>query len=99
LSWQVRGATEINNAIYADIGLGGISFIDDNFVAANTCLNIQFNVASRVISAAGKVANVSFLPYSDKYRLGIEFMEVGALEKKFLSDYIKEQTEIKETSL
>ncbi len=99
LSWQIRGVSNINNAVNGDIGLGGLGFIDGNFVAANTCLNIQLNVATRVINVTGKVANINFLPYSDKYRLGIEFIELGAQEKEFLSNYINEQMEARETSL
>lgn len=95
LCWKIRGVSKVNNAANGDIGLGGMGFIDDNFVAANTCLNIQLNVAMRTINVIGRVANVSFLPYSDKYRLGIEFMEFDQEEKNFLADYINEQMEMK----
>jgi len=93
LSWQVRGLPEINNASNGDIGIGGIGFVNDKFVAANACVNIQINMAARVINVTGRIANISFLPYSDKYRLGIEFMEFEQKERKFLEDYLKEQTE------
>ncbi len=99
LSWKIRGMPQSNNAINSDIGLGGMGFVDDNFVAANTCLNIQFNVATRVINVTGKIANINFLAHSDKYRLGVEFMEFDPKEKKFLSDYINERFEIKGTVL
>lgn len=99
LNWKIRGMPQSNSAINNDISLGGIGFIDDKFVAANTCVNIQLNVAARVVNVMGKIANISFLPYSDKYRLGVEFMEFDSNEKKFLSDYINEQFELKGTSL
>lgn len=95
LSWKIRGMPQSNNAINSDIGLGGLGFVDDNFVAANTCVNIQFNIEKRVINVAGKIANINFLPYSDKYRLGVEFLEFDPKERKFLSDYINERFEIK----
>ena len=92
LRWQIRGVSQINNAVNGDIGLGGIGFIYDKFIAANLCINMEFHLESRVVNATGRIANVSFLPYSDKYRLGVEFLEFAQKEKKLLSDYITKQT-------
>ncbi len=95
LSWQIRGTPQINNAVNGDIGIGGIGFVNDIFVAANAYVDVQLNMAARVINVTGRIANISFLPYSDKYRLGIEFIEFEQKEKKVLEDYIKEQLETK----
>lgn len=97
--WQMRGVSEINNSVNGDIGLGGIGFTDDKFIAANAYINLQLNMASRLINMTGRIANVCFLPYSDKYRLGIEFIEVDQKEKKLLADYINEQMKIREKNL
>lgn len=95
LRWQIRGKSELNDTINQDIGLGGISFVNEQFLATNILVNIQMNLAAQIIKAAGRIANVSFLPYSDKYRIGVEFLEFETKEKKFLSDYINAQAAMK----
>lgn len=97
LRWQIRGRSEPNDTINQDIGLGGISFVNEQFLATNIFINIQMNLAAQIIKAAGRIANVSFLPYSDKYRIGIEFLEFELKEKRILSDYINAQAGMKKT--
>lgn len=91
LRWEIRGASQTTNTVNSDISLGGLGFVNERFIAANTCVSVQINIESRTIRAAGRIANVSFLPYSDKYRLGIEFMEFDTKEKDLLSIYIRDQ--------
>ncbi len=97
LRWQIRGRPEPNDTINHDIGLGGISFINEQFLATNIFVNIQMNLAAQVIKTAGRIANVSFLPYSDKYRIGIEFLEFEPKEEKILLDYLNAQIGPKKT--
>lgn len=99
LRWQIRGRSEPNDTINQDIGLGGISFVNEQFLATNIFVNIQLNLAAQIIKAAGRIANVSFLPYSDKYRIGVEFLDFEPNDKKFLLDYINAQAGLKKTAI
>ncbi len=88
LRCQIRGKAERNNTITRDIGLGGISFINEDFVAANTCVNLEINILSKIVKTCGRIVRAGSVPFSDKYKLGIEFIELEPLQKKYLSDYI-----------
>jgi hypothetical protein len=91
LRYQIRGSPEYNNSISDGISLGGISFINNKFIAPLTNLMLEINVLSRALNPIGRVAWSSPLAHSDRYRLGIEFIELGASEKNYLSDYIDMQ--------
>jgi len=90
--YQIRGASEFRNTIADNISLGGIGFISDRFISPATCLNMEINILSRIINSVGRVVWAAPLPHSDRYRLGIEFLELNQLEKNYISDYINMQT-------
>lgn len=92
LSYQVRGINDINNTVGQDISLGGMAAIIDKFINCETLLNLKIKVLSRVLSAVGKVAWVSPLPHANRFRVGIEFIEIDAWDKSYLSDYISMQS-------
>lgn len=73
LRCQIRGTSKFNNTVSEDIGAGGVSFLSDDFIALNTQVDIEINIASRMITATGRIARINCMPYSDKYRLGVEF--------------------------
>lgn len=88
LHCQIRGKAEGNFTITRDIGLGGISFINEGFVAPNTCVNLEINILSRIVTTAGRIVRADSVPFSDKFKFGVEFIELEPLQKKHLSDYI-----------
>lgn len=92
LRYQIRGKPEFNNAISADISSGGISFVNNKFVAPNNYLNIEISFFAQVINTAAKVIRADSLPHSDNYRLGVEFLELDYRQKQRLSGYITEQS-------
>ena len=49
---------------------------------------LELNILSRALSLVGRIAWSLPLPHSDRYRFGIEFMEVEPVERYYLSDYI-----------
>lgn len=89
LRCQVRGTKDYYNTLSSDLGLGGVSFINDDFLAPGTLVNLELNILSRMLTSTGKITAVSSLPYCDKFRLGMEFQDLPSEEKKFLSDYIE----------
>jgi len=89
---KVRGEGECSNAVSDNIGLGGIGFINDKFIAPQTFLMLEVNVLSRLLSPIGRIAWANSLPHSNRYQLGVEFIEFDPQEKNFLKDYIDIQT-------
>lgn len=91
LRYQIRGTPEFNTALTNDIGIGGIGFINDKFIAPQTRLALEVNVLSRILSSIGRVARSEPVPYSDRYKIGVEFLEINNKAKEFLSDYVDMQ--------
>ncbi|MEW6101788.1 MAG: PilZ domain-containing protein [Candidatus Omnitrophota bacterium] len=92
LGYQVRGKPNIINAVCDNLSCGGASFTNNDFIAPNTILALEINVPQRVIRPFGRIAWVNSLPHSNRYRMGIEFVEWDTLEKDFLSEFINMHT-------
>lgn len=88
LHYQIRGKPNFNNTVTENISIGGLSFTNDKFIAPNTLLTLQVNVLSKILNPIARVAWVNSLPYNDRYRLGVEFIELDPTQKRYLADYI-----------
>jgi len=85
----VRGrAAEFANTISDNISTGGVAFNVHSYIAPQTPLMLEINVLSRILYPIGRVAWCEPVPHSDKNRLGVEFLEMDPLEKRYLTDYI-----------
>lgn len=91
LRYQIRGKPEFYNTVSSDISLSGIGFTDDKFITPNTCAGLEINLLSRVLRMQGKIVRSSPVAHSDKYRLGVEFLEWDPPEKNYLKDFIDMQ--------
>lgn len=89
LSCQIRGAKETDRTISTDISETGIGFNSDTFVAPNTRINLEFNLMSQYITTKSRIVRSNYLPRSNKYRLGVEFIEIERNQQKYLSDFIR----------
>ena len=94
LRYQVRGGETYNNAVCDNISAGGMSFMSERFIPRFTPLMLEVNILSKVLNPVGKVTWATSLPHSDKYRLGVEFVEMDPKEKEFISDYVDLQLNI-----
>lgn len=94
LRYQIRGTPESNNALSENVSVSGMGFINDSFIAPSSNVTLEINILSRIISPIGRIAWSSPLPHSDKYRLGIEFLEFNPVEKRYLGDFIHIQMEM-----
>lgn len=92
LSVKLRGTPEFANVISEDVSVGGVSFITNTFIAPATPVNLEINILSRVLSAAGKTIWAQQLPHSYRNRVGVEFSEFNQKEKEYLSDFIDMHT-------
>lgn len=93
LRYQLRGqAAEPSMAVTNNVSAGGVALNVDKFIPVSTLLNIDINLMPRVLSFIGQVAWCQGLSHSDRFRIGVEFLEVDPAERDFLQDYIKMQT-------
>jgi hypothetical protein len=94
MRYQVRGRpSESDNVVSNNISACGVAFNTNRFLAPQTALMLDIDILSRVLHPIGRVAWCQPLPHSDRNRLGVEFLELNPLEKNFLEDYIKMQTD------
>ncbi|MFA6217038.1 MAG: PilZ domain-containing protein [Candidatus Omnitrophota bacterium] len=89
LRYQIRGNSVVNNAIGDNVSLGGMAFITDAGVPRLSTVMLEFNVLSQIIKPVGKIIRSTSLPYSDRYQLGIEFIEIDPIQKDYLDKYLK----------
>lgn len=91
LCYKIRGTAECNNSVTDDISLGGVGFINHNFIPPETSVGLEINILSKMLNPIGKIAWSQPLPHSNRYRVGVEFLEFDPREKNYLSDYINLQ--------
>lgn len=92
LHYKIRGiVTLFNNTISDNLSLGGISFVNNKFIASKTLIMLEINILSQILKPLGRIVWSSALPHSDKYRIGVEFLEMDHQEKNYLKDYIDMQ--------
>ena len=63
-------------------------FFNDDFIAPNTPVMMEMNILSRVLRPVGRIAWSAPIPHSDRYAMGVEFVEFENEEKRYLQDYI-----------
>ena len=88
LKFQVRGAGATYNTVGDDLSQSGIGFVHHEFIPASTALNLEIKLIDRVVKTIGKVMWARPLSRSNKFRVGVNFIEFDILEKKFLEDFI-----------
>ncbi|MFA6383911.1 MAG: hypothetical protein WCY10_00915 [Candidatus Omnitrophota bacterium] len=88
VSYQIRGTHDINYMQTDDICVGGLGFTNNRFIAPSTAVNLEINIASRILRPIGIVTRSTPASHSDKFRTGLTFVEFEPAEKKYLSDFI-----------
>ncbi|MFA5118242.1 MAG: PilZ domain-containing protein [Candidatus Omnitrophota bacterium] len=89
LRYQIRGNSVVNNAVGDNISLGGMAFINETGLPRSSTVMLEFNILSQIIKPVGQVIRATPLPHSDRYRLGIEFIEMDPNQKNYLEKYLK----------
>lgn len=92
LRYHARGIAEFSNAVSEDLGIGGIGFTGERFIAPKTPLMLEINLLSRIFNTVGEVAWAAPIQHSDRYRLGVKFVEFDLKDKNYLTDYLNLQT-------
>lgn len=89
LKFQVRGSNEVVSTVGDDLSQSGVGFVNQNFLPPATTINLEINLSNRIIKPIGKVMYSRPMSRSDKYKLGVNFVEFDYLEKKFLEDFLR----------
>ena len=98
IRYQIKRGGFFASALTQDISLFGARLNSDRFFPRGLNLSIELNILSKVIKPIARVVWSQSLPRTDRYQMGIEFIEVNAQDKNYLSDYITMKTnQFKET--
>lgn len=92
LRYHARGIADFTNAVSEDLSVTGIGFIGEKFIAPKTPLMLEINLLSRILNPIGEVAWAAPIQHSDRYRLGVKFIEFDLKDRNYLSDYLSIQT-------
>jgi len=92
LRYQIRGTPEFSDTVIDNISVGGMGFTNNKFIVPQTLVMLEVNILSRMLRPVGKIAWAASVPHSERYRLGIEFLELGYSDKNYLRDYVDMQT-------
>jgi len=60
-----------------DLSLGGIKILSNEFIPKDNALKVNINLIDKIISLKAKVAWCNKKRISDKYLIGLEFVEIS----------------------
>ncbi len=88
--YKFKNSKEFGSTLSRDISEGGVRLSVDKFVPVNTDVVLELGLGklSNMINAVAKVAWTNFIPFSDRYQLGLEFYEINCQNQKDISDYV-----------
>lgn len=91
ISYEVIPEAKIKNYITKDISQGGIRFFVHEFIPKNTLLKIRLTLKNLTFSfeAVVKLVWIREMSRSDKYEIGVEFINIPKKATEYLIDYIK----------
>ena len=87
LHYRIRGEAKAIDTSTENISLGGVGFTHDRYIPPKTYLMLEFNILQKAIYPVARVAWANSMPYSHKYRFGVEFSEIDPQSKKDLKDF------------
>lgn len=90
IEYRFLNSDKFQNSVSCDISEGGISFKTDGPVPVGTHLYFFAKLKNKPQPLYGiaKIVWSSKEPYSEKYRIGLEFLEVGSESKADISSII-----------
>jgi len=92
IEYRFLNSSRFTNSVTCDISEGGVSFIVDGPVPVGTHLHFEVKLKNRPQPIYG-IARITWAakePYSPRYRIGLEFTEVGSISKADIRTFIQE---------
>ena len=96
LRYKIRGRSEFGSSLTRDISISGMRFTTQDYIKPTTDISVEINLLSKIISSIGRVKWSQSLPHSNRYQIGLEFIEIEPGNRFFLSDYINFKSESSE---
>ena len=92
IEYKFLNSQKFRQTVSCDISEGGISFMVDSFVPVGTYLYFHVRLRNRPQPLYGiaRIVWSSKEPYSEKYRVGLEFTEVGSISRQDIYTIIEE---------
>jgi c-di-GMP-binding flagellar brake protein YcgR len=86
--YQVRGKPDFGSSLSDNISEGGLALNALNFIPPSSAVMLEISLLSRILRPIARVSWCQPVPHSDNNRLGLEFIELNAADRNFLSEYI-----------
>ncbi|MCM8763679.1 MAG: PilZ domain-containing protein [Candidatus Omnitrophica bacterium] len=93
VTYQTKVGSRLNHTLTRDLSEGGMGVIFEEFLPKDAELILEFSLKknSTPIRTRAKVVWVQKLPYTERYRAGLEFEEMEALQKSNLKRFINKE--------
>jgi c-di-GMP-binding flagellar brake protein YcgR len=91
VNYRLKMQNKIKATLSRDISEGGIRLWIEGYIPINANFLLEMNLPKiyKMIRLVARVAWVLRIPHSDRYQLGLEFIEINQAHKKDLTEYIK----------
>ena len=88
--YHMREQSKFGGCLSNDISEGGIKLNFDDFVSIRSEVNIQVRLENtpQVVDLIGKVVWVQQVPFSERYRVGLEFSPPSPISKDHIKSYV-----------
>jgi len=91
VSYKVIPEEKISDYVAKDISQGGLRFFVHEFIPKDSLLKVRVTLSETTFSfeAVVKLMWINEVPYSDKYEVGVEFVNLPKESTEYLIDYIR----------
>jgi c-di-GMP-binding flagellar brake protein YcgR len=88
IRYRIKRGGFFVSALTQDLSLSGIRLNADRFFPQGLNLNLELNILSKIINPVGRVVWSHPFVHSNRYEMGIEFIEINPGDRNYLCDYI-----------
>ena len=88
IRYQIKRGGFFASALTDDLSISGARLNADRLFPEGLNLNLELNILSKIINPVGKVIWSRPLASSNRFQMGIEFININPQHKNCLSDYI-----------
>jgi len=88
IRYQIRRGGFFASGLTENLSLTGARLNADRFFPQGINLNLELNILSKVINPVGRVVWSQPRAHSNRYQMGIEFIEINPQDKNYLTDYV-----------
>lgn len=89
LSCHVLHSKDLFYTVSKDLSKGGLKAITYNFYPKNSSLRVSLNIISKIVNIRARVVWCNKERFSDRYSIGLEFIEVAPSDKKDLIEFLE----------